>query len=145
MISQGLFFCGDKCVSMNFPSIPPFFMYTQSNGGGIAWKQTFQECFEFLTCHYPNCCYFRDAQDKVKSQHYKLLFPITENLLKKSYRFLKYARAYLRKGRYSPDLAWCHDPFSSARDNKHIWEPNCNRKSLKKILPISQVRTCVFA
>ena len=69
-------------------------MYTQSIGGGIAWKQTFQEYFEFLTCHYVNCWNFRDAQYKVKSQHYKLLFLIRENP--------KYARVYLRKGRYAP-------------------------------------------
>ena len=34
---------------------------------------------------------------------------MTENLKKKSYQFLKYARAYLRKGRYAPadnDSKW---------------------------------------
>jgi len=77
---SGSILCGDKCVSMNLPSLPSFFMYTQSIGGGIAWKQRFEECFELLTCHYPNCCNFRDAQYKVKSQHYKLLFLIKKIL-----------------------------------------------------------------
>ena len=63
---------------------------------GIAWRQTFQECFEFITFHYSNCCilsvkktlnnretdWMKSAQYKVKSLHYKWLLLITENHLK---------------------------------------------------------------
>ena len=41
----------------------------------------------------------KSAQHQVKSRHYKWLLLMTE---KKSYQFLKYARAYLRKRRYAP-------------------------------------------
>ena len=77
---------------------------------GIAWRQTFQECFEFISFHFSNCCIYRvktirnnnetdknkSAQYKVKPRRYKWLLIMTENLF-------------------------------------------------KKVLPISQVRTCVFA
>ena len=63
---------------------------------GIAWRETFQECFENITLHYSNCCILgvkamlnsretdrkKSAQCKVKSRHYKWLVLITENLLK---------------------------------------------------------------
>ena len=61
---------------------------------GIALRQTFQECFEFITFHYSNCCILRvktmrnnsetdknkSGRYKVKSRHYKWLFVIAENL-----------------------------------------------------------------
>ena len=56
-------------------------------------RETFQECFEFITFHYSNCCIFRvktvrnnseidrnkSAQHKVKSWYYKWLLLITRN------------------------------------------------------------------
>ena len=61
---------------------------------GIAWRQIFQECFEFITFHFSNCCIYRvktmrnnnetdrnkSAQYKVKPRRYKWLLIITENL-----------------------------------------------------------------
>ena len=43
----------------------------------------------------------KSAQYKVKSRNYKWLL-ISQKIF---YQFLKYARAYLRKGRYAPGLA----------------------------------------
>ena len=52
-------------------------------------RQTFQECFEFITFHYSNCCIIfrvktvrnnseidrnKSAQHKVKSRYYKWLY-----------------------------------------------------------------------
>ena len=65
-------------------------------------RQTFQECFEFVTFHYSNCCIFRvktvrnnserdrnkSAQHKVKSRYYKWLLLITKNLKKNPTNFL---------------------------------------------------------
>ena len=64
---------------------------------GIAWRQAFQECFEFFTFHYSNCCILRvktmlnnsetdsdkSGQYQVNLWHYKWLLYITENLLEK--------------------------------------------------------------
>ena len=79
-----------------------FFFYGYEKYCGTAWRQTFQECFEFITFHYSNCCILRvksmrnnmetdrskSAQYKVKSQRYKWLLLITEIFLKNPTNFL---------------------------------------------------------
>ena len=95
---------GDKCVCMNFSSPPSFFMNTQCIVGSPEGKH-FKNVSKFITFHYSNCCFFsvktmqnnsetstegnKSAPYKVKSQHYKWLLLIAENILKKSYQFLK--------------------------------------------------------
>ena len=94
----------------------------QANGASIMNTQCIvgspecQQCFEFITFHYSNCCILRvktmrnnRETDKNKSGRYKVkswhkwLLLITENLLlKKSYQFLRYACAHLCTGRYAP-------------------------------------------
>ena len=50
-------------------------------------------------------CWITERQTRKKSAQYKVKSRRhSENLLKKSYQFLTYSRAYLRKGRYAPAI-----------------------------------------
>ena len=45
----------------------------------------------------------------------------SQKIFKKSYQFLKYARAYLRKGRYAPELCHCANwIMKSAENRRHL-------------------------
>ena len=69
---------------------------------GIVWRQTFQECFQFITFQYSNCCILRvkmmqnnSETDTNKSAQYKvttlqMAFTYDRKSLKRSYHFLKY-------------------------------------------------------
>ena len=104
---SGLILCGDKCLRMNFPSPPSFFMKKQCIVGSPEGKH-FKNVLKFITFHYSNCetCFFhsvktmrnnsetstdrnKSAQYKIKSRHYKWLLLIAENVFKKSYQFHK--------------------------------------------------------
>ena len=105
IISQGRFF---SKIFMNTA------MYC-----GIARRQTFQGCFEFITFHYSNCCILpvktmlnnsetdRKKICTIQSQVTTLQMAFTYNrkYFLKSYQFLKYALVYLHKGRYAPGRA----------------------------------------
>ena len=71
---------------------------------GITWRQTNEECFDFITFHYSNCCILpvqtmqnnsktdriKSAQYKVESWHHKKFNGFclwTENLLKNPTNF----------------------------------------------------------
>ena len=61
----------------------------------------------------------KSGQHKVKSRHYKWLLLIAENIfLKNATNFSKYARAYLRKGRYAP--ARISAPLATIHCNKSL-------------------------
>ena len=53
-------------VSHEFPQSPSVF-YEEVMYYGIAWTQTFKECFEFVTFHYSNGCIFscKDRQEQI--------------------------------------------------------------------------------
>ena len=79
---------------------------------GIAWSQAFQECFEFITFHYSNCCIFivkttrnnqRDRQEQIctiqgQVTTLRMAFTIQQKILKKNPTNF----SSLRKGRYAP-------------------------------------------
>ena len=51
----------DVCLH-EFPQ-SPFVFHQNAMYCEIAWTQTFQECFEFITVHQSNCCIFRSSHD----------------------------------------------------------------------------------
>ena len=113
---SGLIFCGDNSVCINFPSPRLFFMNMQCRYRGITWRQTLQECLEFITFHYSRCCIVcvktmrsNSETDRNKSAQYKVN-GFYRKFFKKSDKFLKYARAYLCKGCYSP--AWAREDMA---------------------------------
>ena len=83
----------EKCVLHElYQSSSVFYEYALYCG--IAWRQTFQEWFEFITFHFSNCCIFRVktmrknsetesdkfAEYKFKLRHDKWLLRVTESL-----------------------------------------------------------------
>ena len=108
----------EKCVLHELYQSPSVF-YEYALYCGIAWRQTFQEWFEFITFHIPllKLLYFSGKNDAEKLRDRKrqicriqfqvttrqMAFTCNRKSLKKSRPFLEYTRAYLRKGRYVPE------------------------------------------
>ena len=116
IISRGWFFV----VTIVFVSISPvpvcFSWICNAVIVGSPEGKTLQECLEFITFHYTRCCIVcvktmrsNSETDRNKSAQYKVN-GFYRKFFKKSDKFLKYARAYLCKGCYSP--AWAREDMA---------------------------------
>ena len=102
---------------LEFPQPPSVFLQYEMCCG-IAGKQTFQDCFKFITFHYSNCSFIHVKRcgktarqtgtlfctKKGRVTTLQMAFTYNKKPFKKPYQFLKDARAYLRKRTYATPL-----------------------------------------